>query len=300
MTYVFCRVSSGRGCSLAYQEAEIKKFTNANNWNIKETIKHVGSAFADVPKPLQALVNLKRKKIVFYCVDRFSRNYLAGMELAKSILKNRNVLYFTVEKLEVSENEGQHWEQFLSHLKYAEMESRKISQRINDSRHFLESRGYFTGSVAPFGYKKIKLLDGHSKLVSDAASEKILQFINECKSPGTSIKRINKTLYECGGDTHSNPIILDEQSNKLKTDLRYENIAELLEEYKIDGRPWTTSKVSRIYKKKSIQNLTNEFNIKTNLINVNTRSETKTYGNRHQNRKRKLESTNMDLFYDQS
>lgn len=295
MTYVFCRVSSGRGCSLDYQEAEIKKVTDDCKWNIKETIKYVGSAYNEIPKPLLELCKLKRKKFVFYCVDRFSRNYLAGFDLASKFLKNKNELYFIVEKLKVNKDSGDEWETFCKYLKYAEAESRKIAKRVDDSCKYLRSQGYFTGSVAPFGYKKIKISNGRAKLAVDTHSSKILQFIDECKSLGTSLKRLNKTLAECGGDTKSDPIILDEKTKKLETDLRYENIAELLDDYEIDGGPWTKSKVSRIYKKYSVQNMTNEFNLKTGLLNNNPRSKTKTYG------KRKRESdTNMDLFDDES
>lgn len=293
MAYVFCRVSSGRGCSLDYQEAEIKKVTDDCKWRIKETIKYVGSAYSETPKPLLELCKLKRKKIVFYCVDRFSRNYLAGFNLASKFLKNKNELYFIVEKLKITKDSGDEWETFRKYLKYAENESQKIAKRVDDSRRYLRSQGYFTDSVAPFGYKKIKLSNGRTKLAIDTQSNKVLQFIDECKSPGTSLKRLNKTLAKCGGDTQSDPIIFDEKSDKLETDLRYENIAELLKDYEIDGGPWTKSKVSRIYKEHSVQNLTSEFNLKTELLNNNPRSKTKTHG------KRKRESdTNMDLFDD--
>ncbi len=275
MSYVFCRVSTGRGCSLDYQEAKIREVTESLKWNIKETIKYVGSAYNETPEPLIRLSKLKNKKIVFYCVDRFSRNYLKGFALATEFLKNKNELYFIVEKLKVTRDAGDEWEAFCKYLTYAEAESKKIAKRVTDSKEYLKSKGYFTESAAPFGYKKIKLANGRAKLAIDPSANKVLQFIDECKSPGTSLKQLNKTLAECGGDTKRDPILLDEGTKKLETDLRYENIAELLEDYEISGSPWTASKVSRIYKNHSVQSMAADFNIKTSLSNSNSKSKTK-------------------------
>ena len=101
----------------------VKKVIDDCKWRIKETIKYVGSAYSETPKPLLELCKLKRKKFVFYCVDRFSRNYLAGFDLASKFLKNKNELYFIIEKLKVTKDSGDEWETFCKYLKYAEAES---------------------------------------------------------------------------------------------------------------------------------------------------------------------------------
>ena len=70
---------------------------------------------------------------------------------------------------------------------------------------------------------------------------------------------MNESLAKCGGDIAQTPISLDEDSEILNTDLRYENIAQLLNDYAIEGGPWSKSKISKIYKNNSLVNLANEF-----------------------------------------
>jgi DNA invertase Pin-like site-specific DNA recombinase len=265
MAYVFCRVSTGRGCSLDYQEDKIKSVLAQLNWNIRETIKCTGSAYNEVPARLNELSGLKGKKIVFYCVDRFSRNYTNGVILAKKFISNKNELYFVTEKLKLATSCGPEWETFCTYLRAAETESDKISARVSASKKYLESKGYFTGAKAPFGYKKVKLENGKSRLVSDPNADNLLQFIDECKSEGTPVSKLNNTLAKCGANTKKYPLFIDEGTKVLETDLRYDNIADILNDYEVPGGPWTKSKISRIYKNYSVTNLSDDFNKKATI-----------------------------------
>ncbi len=288
MSYGFCRVSVGRGCSLDYQEIQIRKASEVPGTTIKEIIKYVGSAYKEVPDVLlQMSSTLSGRKIIFYCVDRFSRNYNHGTQLAKDFLKNQNELYFVVENLLVSKTDNVEWDKFCKLLADAETESQKISRRVIDAKEYLTSQGYFMGSSAPFGYKKIKLPNGYSKLEVDPSTDQIIQFINECRTPGVSIKRLNDTLASCNGDTKNHPIVLDENTDVLETDLRFENIATLLNDYKINGMPWSATKVSRIY------NL-HKSNIKIRKLTNNTKSREQTKNNYVRPSKRK----HSDMFDD--
>lgn len=261
MAYIFCRVSRLGGgnslsCSLNYQEAEIQQVTNNLRWRIKETIKYVGSAYKKTPEPLLNLCQLKRQKFIFYSVDRFSRNFCAGLTLAKKFVKNKNELYFTSENLKITATSNKtEWAAFYRYLTDAEAESLKIASRISDARKYLSSQGYFTGSVAPFGQKKVKLTNGRNILEIDPKSRYILQFIEGCRSPGMSLERLNQSMLECGGDTQTQPITLDDGSEEIETVLTYANIAQLLQDYYIEGGPWTNTKVSKIYKRYSIQHI---------------------------------------------
>ncbi len=276
MSYVFCRISTGRGCSLDYQEALIRKAAGVAGSTIKEVIKHIGSAYKETPKALLHLsATLKHKKIMFYCVDRFSRNYNQGLQLAMDFLKNQNVLYFVVENLLVQATVGAEWDKFCKLLADAETESQKISRRVTDAKDHLTSQGYFTGSVAPFGYKKVKLLNGYVKIEVDPNTDQIVRFIKECKTPGVSVEQLNNTLAKCGGNTEAHPIILDGDSDVLETDLRFENIATLLNDYNILGGPWSSAKVSRVYHLSKLD----KFNIKDEKLNINTKSKTQTQKN---------------------
>ncbi len=271
MAYAFCRISVRGSSGLDYQEAEILKVAEECKWEIKETIKYTGSAYKNIPEPLERLVKLKNKKILFYSVDRLSRNFDNGIDLAERFIEAGNELYFIVEKLRLVELRGPEWETFQKYLRYAEAESAKIAARSRDALKYIRSQGYFTGSTAPFGYNKQRLDNGRHVLVADPLAEHILQFIELCKTPGTTMKKINEVMALCGGDTKSHPIVLDEKTPTLETDLRWENIATLLNDYEIKGGPWSASKVSRIYKSNSVSKLASDFNLKIDLINHNAR-----------------------------
>lgn len=256
MSYAFCRVSSDQGgCSLDYQEQAIKELAINKKINIKETIKYSGSAYNSIPEPLIRLAELKNKTIIFYSVDRFSRNYNYGIMMAKRFVKNKNRLYFVVEKLLVEFADSHEWNNFNNYLHYAQAESEKISQRVTDAKRYLRSKGYFTEATAPFGYKKVKLSNGRAKLLKDNDSNCIVNFIEECRTIGTKVRTLNETLHECGGDSKENPIILDDRSKRISTVLKFDNIAELLNDYSIRGGPWYGAKVSKIYYTHSINSL---------------------------------------------
>jgi DNA invertase Pin-like site-specific DNA recombinase len=274
----YCRIScdSATSCSLDYQESEIKKVATQMKWKIKAIDKEVISAYKSTSDRLNAYRKKKKTKIVFYSIDRFSRNQEAGTKLATDLLKKHNELFFIREKLAIKDIKSLAWKQFLHYLYLAERESKLIGERISASKAYLKQEGYCTSSVAPFGYKKRKLDNGRCVLDENTYDWHLLAFIEDCKTVDTSLDDLNKSLATIGGDTKKYPIEFDRGMDVLVTDLTYHNIANILDEYNVNvigNGKWTASKVARIYKKNSID-------IKfSNLSLINDETEDELYEN---------------------
>lgn len=261
--YAFCRISSSAGknnsCSLDYQEAEIRKVVDVLGYTIKKVIKCVGSAYSQIPPSLKALASNVGSKIIFYSVDRFCRNVDNGLLLASDFIKNKNQLYFIREKLIVKSTTGQKWADLKRYLKYAEVESNNISNRIIHAKKHLNGLGYFTGGTAPFGHEKHRLANGRIVLEETKENKLIGKFIDLCRTAGTSVVDINRALDQLFAyyqkESNEYPILLnDGLDDHLKKPLDYSNIANLLMVYKLGQRTWTPALISKIHRTFTLKN----------------------------------------------
>lgn len=239
---VYCRVSAGSSCSLDYQESILRKACDELKWPIGNVYKCVSSAYRKMATYLHALSQIKNGKFVFYAVDRFSRDVEIGKSLAKTFLKNGSQLYFVREKMLLNKNT---FPEFIQYLKHAEQESKNISDRTSSAKRYLASNGYCVNATAPFGFKKRKLADGHSKIERNPKDMLIKKFILACRTPGTHVKELNRLLLDCG----SAETLELSSGDRIIDNLSYENIAELLNDFKLGDRNWTPNLISRICKK---------------------------------------------------
>jgi DNA invertase Pin-like site-specific DNA recombinase len=248
--YAYCRISTFKpgSASLDAQEAEIKAVAEKLGWQIRGIDKEVLSGYSQESDRLKLYLKRRNAKILIYAVDRFSRNYETGKALAEKLLKCKHELFFVREKLSVKEVGSPKWNIFMKYLEIAEMESKMISERTMSAKKYLKMQGYFTESKAPFGYKKRKLTNGRSKLEVDPYADSVLKFIEDCKTEGISVRKLNDSLRNCDVDMSGDVIVLEDGKKTLETGLRYENIAELLNDYDVNGGPYSANKVARIYK----------------------------------------------------
>jgi hypothetical protein len=169
-----------------------------------------------------------------------------------------NVIVFIRENIQIDKNTNEETLNiFREALKSAELESKNISDRVKLAKRYLESKGYYTGSIAPVGYKKIKSTNGRYKLIMDSNIQHIIKFISACKSKGTTIDCLNKLLSLCSADIEQ-PLILDNNTNQLLTDLTYENIASILNDYSVGDRKWNKTAVAKLHKKSKLEDAQRE------------------------------------------
>jgi hypothetical protein len=123
--YGFCRISCGSfgGNTTKNRQSESSnKYAKLNTSldmqentiiklfpKIKTIIKCISGAYHKTSDDLISLLRLKKTKIIFYSVDRFSRNISSGVDLVRKFMKNDNTLIFireniTLNKESVPEN----------------------------------------------------------------------------------------------------------------------------------------------------------------------------------------------------
>lgn len=255
--YIYCRISSvgqDKGVSLEAQESALKSIANQLNWKIAHIQKVTSSAYKQNADGLDFYADLHNKKILIYSVDRFSRDVELGSELAKELLENNNTLYFFKEQfyLDKYEPEANKWKKFVHALTISENESKLISERVIMGKRKARELGRFNGGKTPFGFKKIKTIEeGYNKLVLDDTVEPIIKLIVACRTTHVKIETLNSLIKECGGLTEGeHKLVLDGgYSNRVEYFLSYGTIQDILNEYSIAGRKWTSSLVKTIYEK---------------------------------------------------
>lgn len=247
--HVYCRISSfGQSTiSLDMQEQVAKKVTESYKLNVVSVSKEVISGYKKVSKKLEKLLEEKDITIVIYSVDRFSRNLVNGVKLARDLLKCGHTIHFIRENLKIEHPRGKNWYTFIKYLEHAEHESRAISDRVKSVKSYLKDKGYFVGSKAPFGYKKQKLPNGRNVLITDTNATNIYKFVIDCKTAGTPVAKLHEDLKMCGvSDIDAYPIELSDDSDELSDSLDNKNIANLLNEYSVTGSPFSKAQVSKI------------------------------------------------------
>ncbi len=251
MSLIFCRVSSKNqvhGTSLNSQEESIVSKSKKLGWNPDKIVKFVKSVFKDCVISQEDVKLYKYKTLMFYSIDRFSRNMEHGMNIAKKLIDYRNILFFVTENIMLTKYSDSNWDKFLHGLALAEDEGKKISSRIKESKLYAKKRGFYSGGCVPYGMK-IVINEGRKYLVLDNTKKKIAEFIILCRTPGTSEEELNNMFKHIYNDVDTYPIVLCNGNNNsvIENDgLDYLQIAKLLNEYNIDNIKWNSKRVRNI------------------------------------------------------
>lgn len=253
MAYIYCRVSSVRqidGVSMEVQEDVLTKTVKTLGLNVLHIQKVISSAYTSIPKEFEMYYKISNKKLFVYSVDRYSRNVEYGLESARKLIKNGNTIYFYKERMMLSKNDNaDKWDKFTKHLKEAESESDKISERVRAGKRKALELGRFAGGNVPYGYKKIKTVsDGFNKLVQDDTKLNIINFIIACRTPDTSENKLNKLLELCGVNVKADRlVIVNGDTTKIESHLEFSTIADILNDYEVDKKKWSYNTVKYIY-----------------------------------------------------
>jgi len=252
---IFCRVSSigqtgSMHISFEVQERQGNNCANYFSLKVYSVIKVVESAYDGKKSTIKSLINKSRgKNIIIYNVSRFSRNKNSGVSLLYHALKNKVRFFFVEEGIIWDENHRDNLQKITRKLEYSEEESRQLGKRIKDALAEKKRRGYFTGSIAKYGYKTVSYLEG-KKLINEDYEQEVIKFINMCKTVGTKILDLNKQMRIISPD-YDEPILFfynDIAVLELKDPLTNVNIASLLNSYNVTkrGNNWNSSSVSSI------------------------------------------------------
>ena len=247
-----------RSVSLHSQEAMCSKYAHENNLKVKSIYKEVHSAYNKIPTVLNSVINLQKTTIIISSIDRFSRSAKFGLEMIQTALKNKNKIIFVWENIVCDTINN--IDNIIPILKKSEEESNTMSVRIKKAKMHLSENGYFTGGIAPYGFKtKDRILIKHNN------EQKIINFIKICKENDVSTIKLNKSLSDIFLSKPFVPIQCYDKDNnsieKLTEQLNNVEIARLLNSYGIKkrGRKWTNNSVMSAFKtrNKYIQRVNN-------------------------------------------
>jgi DNA invertase Pin-like site-specific DNA recombinase len=272
---IYCRVSSfaqasGTSVSLEAQESLSIKLAKSRGYRVKKVCKEVGSAYKSSMKSFkELLVSNKNTTILLYDVSRFCRGVKNGMEMLDMALSKNNSLVFVYDNFEInSENKEAQLSKFTTLLEQSEKESLKIGSRIKTAQQYLRDQGKYCGGYLPYGYKVIKSIDAakNNILVENPVEQNKIAFINLCRNPVISSKKLNYLMKKISPQIPYIKISCYDKDQKTTLDtinnsLTNGEIATLLNDYNVKkrGSRWTTS---------SVKNTKVEASVEINLSNM--------------------------------
>ena len=255
---IYCRVSSAaqkEGVSLDVQEQVCIEYCQRQGWKVSLIIKETASA-TDTKKQKQLLKAIQdhkaekvTTKLIVYNISRFSRNVSKGLDLARQMRDQNLHLVSSMEMIDVSSAFGEY--NLTNLLNSAEFESKLIGKRVKDALDKKKSDGHQIGKP-PYG-SRVEKIDEKRKFVPDIAEQKVIEFIKLCRTPGTFLKNLNSSIQGICDEQYFTPIVLNTRTKKLVEALSFDNIAELLTEYKILHRQscWSSAAISRIFHRRT-------------------------------------------------
>lgn len=271
--------------SIPYQINICKDYCVKNNFRVIKFHEIISSAYN---KNIGSwLMEYHNQHIVFSQVNRFSRNFVDGMKLAKTLISQNNKLHFIHDQIIIDNENSDSFSTFRNKLDTVYSESFSKALDISNIKKYLKSQGRYVGGTIPYGYK-IEIRNRKRYVVPDLFQQKVIQFIIACRTEGYQIidlNRLLKKVHAQGVDEF--PLVLDMDDNKIVNDLTFPNIAQVLNDYKVDGENWKTTKVYNIYTReiRNIENvepedqeeLCSQYDKEENLVihNYQTRSKTK-------------------------
>lgn len=269
---IYCRVSSqnqSSNISLQQQESECLKVVNAHGLKNVYTIKEIGSAYKQMPEMhFKMLKNTFNKHVIYFSVDRFSRNVELGINAAVNLIQRGCHLYFVRDRLIINyvpHRPDRLWNKFKEKLEFAQQESELISRRIKDAKTYAKGEGLFLGGCVPYGYDVKENKEGQKVLVPNKYEQYVIKFTQMSREIGTTLEELNDQLQDIHNCNFFEPLYLDNGQNttdcKLTNPLTFTNIADILNNYRVKtsrySHRWNSAQVNRISKLELDNNINN-------------------------------------------
>lgn len=259
---IYCRVSSAsqtNGISLSAQQEACMAYLGAEKFTNVVTIQEIGSARSDaVPPLLKTLISKRNTTIVFYSVDRFSRNLNWGPTNLNNMIKNNNTIIFVRELLILNKDATEGMAKFMEALTAAKNESDAIADRVRLSISAYKAQGFHVGSV-PYGYSTQPDSNNpnRKRLVRNTDEQAVISFIDLASTPGTSVAELNSALERFSPIARTDPIVVEittggetKVASNLHSSFSKESVAVFLNLYGSTnrGKEWTSGMIGTILK----------------------------------------------------
>ena len=205
---LYARVSSDRqdvDLSVSAQLKELKKYAKANGYSVaREYVDEAESGrVADRPQFREMIEEGSKAKAPFEVIlvwkfSRFTRKREHAVAF-KSQLRRKGIRVVSITEQAEDNATGRLLEGIIESVD--EYYSENLAQEVVRGMREAASRGFFLGSNAPFGYRKVKVSDGAKErptLEVDPATAPVVKEIFEKSLSGYGLKEICKTLNDRG------------------------------------------------------------------------------------------------------
>ena len=205
---LYARVSSDRqdvDLSVSAQLKELKKYAKANGYSVaREYVDEAESGrVADRPQFREMIEEGSKAKAPFEVIlvwkfSRFTRKREHAVAF-KSQLRRKGIRVVSITEQAEDNATGRLLEGIIESVD--EYYSENLAQEVVRGMREAASRGFFLGSNAPFGYRKVKVQDGAKErptLEIDPATAPVVKEIFEKSLSGYGLKEICKTLNDRG------------------------------------------------------------------------------------------------------
>ena len=207
---LYARVSSDRqdvDLSIADQLRALRNYAQANGYIVaREYVDEAESGrVADRPQFRMMIImeegskpNAPFQEILVWKFSRFTRKREHAVAF-KSMLRRKGVRVVSITEHADDSPTGKLMEAIIESVD--EFYSENLDQEVTRGMREAASRGFFLGSKAPFGYKRVKVPDGAKErptLVPDPATAPIVREVFESSLMGNGLKEICKELNGWG------------------------------------------------------------------------------------------------------
>ena len=205
---LYARVSSDRqdvDLSVSAQLRALKDYAKANGYSVaREYVDEAESGrVADRPQFREMIEEGSQPKAPFEVIlvwkfSRFTRKREHAVAF-KSMLRRKGVRVVSITEHADDSPTGKLMEAIIESVD--EFYSENLAQEVVRGMREAASRGFFLGSKAPFGYKRVKISDGAKErptLKVDSATAPIVKEIFESSLRGNGLKEICKELNDRG------------------------------------------------------------------------------------------------------
>ncbi len=205
---LYARVSSNRqdvDLSVSAQLRALKDYAKANGYSVaREYVDEAESGrVADRPQFRDMIEEGSQPKAPFEVIlvwkfSRFTRKREHAVAF-KSMLRRKGVRVVSITEHADDSPTGKLMEAIIESVD--EFYSENLAQEVVRGMREAASRGFFLGSKAPFGYKRVKISDGAKErptLKVDPATAPIVKEIFESSLRGNGLKEICRELNDRG------------------------------------------------------------------------------------------------------
>ena len=205
---LYARVSSERqdvDLSVSAQLRALKDYAKANGYSVaREYVDEAESGrVADRPQFREMIEEGSQPKAPFQVIlvwkfSRFTRKREHAVAF-KSMLRRKGVRVVSITEHADDSPTGKLMEAIIESVD--EFYSENLAEDVTRGMREAASRGFFLGSKAPFGYRRVKVSDGAKErptLEVDPATAPIVKEIFESSLSGYGLKEICRTLNDRG------------------------------------------------------------------------------------------------------